>query len=806
LTPSALKAIPQTSEFTFNNQSFELDGKSFFLSSGEMHYFRIDAELWEKHLDLIKQAGLNTVSSYVPWSLHEQIEGEADFTDKYAANLNLERFIKLCKKKELNLIFKPGPYILAELSKHGIPRWFLENYPDAAACDSTGKPYPVGYACICHPDYLRKTMQWYDAVMPLIAENQISNGGPIAMIQVCNEVGLFQWLGGGGDYSGTSIKAYRQYLKKTYKTISALNERCGTDYRDFQDVAPPAGEVKTKAEHFAYQDWENFHRDFYADYIGMLIKEIRLREITVPLFHNIPGWVFGRAKTMPVCISMYHKLSRLYPDILLGVDHIPENPSYRNFHDDRIINAMTKSIQGNRGPSYVAELQAGTREANVRVYPNEMELFYKACLANGAVGMNYYMFSGGENPPGWGIYDSAFYLQTPIDAQGKVGESYPVIQRISDIVKTHGQRLCQCSTNAKQALVFYPPYYYREFLNPLFGGKNLDDGSSVGRKLDPQMVTDELLFDGVGKLLAMDNQEYDFADITAGDVNQLNGYEQIWAAFSEQMDAACQKKLLEYVRCGGHLICFPTLPKFNLNALSCTILADGLGVKTEQIIENSDGIIYWADTNQPIHVLSYIETFNTKSADVIAYAQDKKACGIKINCGKGSAAILGTGFIYQSEAHKYAWQKLSLAGNFKGRFACDNPLIITRTRLHKNAGGYFFALNYHNQAITTKTNFGGEIFLPPFSGLVLPFDMPVNSDFIIKTTTSEISNIQTSDKSISIEITGNSKTLGQMILDTNKIIKTVNLNDKPITFKQSGRNVNINYSHCDKTVSMEILW
>ncbi|MCX5632172.1 MAG: beta-galactosidase [Phycisphaerae bacterium] len=785
----------QTCGLSFNDQSFQRNGQSYFILSGEMHYFRIDAELWPKHLQLIKQAGLNTVSSYVPWSLHEQIEGQPDFQGKYAPNLNLEQFIKLCKKMELNLILKPGPYILAELAMHGIPRWFFENYPDALACDANGKPYPVKYTCLTHPDYKQKVMQWYDAVMPLIAANQLSNGGPVALVQVCNEVGMFQWLNGCGDYSSTSIKAYREYLKKTYKTISALNERCGTNYRDFQEVVPPAGEVKTKAEHFAYQDWESFHRNFYAEYIGWLIQEIRQRKVNVPLFHNVPGWVFSRAKSMPVCLSMYHKLSRLYPNILLGVDHIPENPSYRNFHDDRIINAMTKSIQGNRGPSYVAELQAGTREANVRVYPNEMELFYKACLANGAVGMNYYMFSGGENPPGWGIYDSAFYLQTPVDVQGRVGESYPVIQRISDIVKTHGQRLCQCSTNAKQALAFYPPYYYREFLNPIFGGENFDDGSSVGRKLDPRMVTDELLFDGVGKLLAMDNQEYDFADITAGDVNQLNGYEQIWTAFTEQMDAECQKKLLVYVRNGGHLICFPTLPKFDLNAMPCTILTDGLGVKTEQIFENSDGIIYWTDTNQPIHAIGYIETFNAKSADIIAQTQNKKPCGIKVSCGKGSAVILGTGFIYQSAAHKYAWQKLSLAGNFKGRFACDNPLVVTRTRLHKNSGGYFFMLNYHNQDIRTKTNFGGEIFLPAFGGLVLPFDMPVSDDFTIVNTTSEIMNIEATDRGINIEVSGNENTPGQICLDTAKTIKNVLLNDKSIPFEQSSRKVKIYYAH-----------
>ncbi|MCE5341586.1 MAG: beta-galactosidase [Planctomycetaceae bacterium] len=707
---------------TFNNNSFQKNGESYFILSGEMHYFRIEADRWEKHLKLLKQAGLNTVSSYVPWSLHEQIEGKADFAGKYAANLNLEKFIFLCKKNELNLILKPGPYILAELAMHGIPKWFSEKYPDALACDSTGKPYPVKYTCLTHPDYLRKTMQWYDAVMPIIAKSQISNGGPVAMIQVCNEVGLFQWLCGSGDYCKTSIAAYQKYLEKTYKTINALNKHYGMVYSDFSEIIPPAGKVKNKVEHLAYRDWENFHRDFYAEYIGRLINEIRKRNVTVSLFHNVPGWVFGRAKTMPVCISMYHKLAQLYPDVLLGVDHIPENPSYRNFHDDRLINAFTKAIQGNRGPTYIAELQAGTREANVRVYPNEMELFYKACLANGAAAMNFYMFSQGQNPPGWEIYDSSFYLQTPLNADGKPTEQYPVIKNIGEFIKTHGQKLAECQSKTLQALVFYPPYYYREFTNPLFTGENLDDCSFAGCKLDARMVTDELLFESLGKLLAMDNQEYDAVDITNTNT-ELHKYKQLWAACTERMDAKSQQSLLEYAQQGGHLICFPTLPKFDLDGKICSILADGLSVISDKIFTDSDGMIRWLKTNQEMHAISYVQTFKCKKAETLATTRDGKICGVKVKCGKGSASILGTGFVYQASAHKQAWQNLSLDINFKGSITCDNPLIITRTRLAKDNSGYFFMLNYHNQTLDGNISLNNQhIELQPFSGTIVPFD------------------------------------------------------------------------------------
>ncbi|HBG26794.1 MAG: hypothetical protein A2Y10_05460 [Planctomycetes bacterium GWF2_41_51] len=727
MVPSAVKIkklkLKQKSNLSFNNQSFVQNGESYFILSGEMHYFRIDAKLWSKHLRMIKEAGLNTVSTYVPWSLHEQVEGEPDFGGKYAENLNLEKFIELCSKTGLNLILKPGPYILAELAMHGIPKWFFEKYPAAMACDFNGKPYLVKYTCLVHQDYTRKAMQWYDAVMPLIAKNQLSNGGPVAMVQVCNEVGLFQWLGGSGDYSPASLKEYRKYLQQRYKNISELNNHYGSNYSNFDDVKAPAGKAVTKANHLAYRDWESFHRDFYAEYIGRMIKEIRARNVDVPLFHNVPGWVYSRAKSMPVCLSMYHKLSRLYPDILLGVDHIPENPSYRNFHDDRLINAFTKAIQGNRGPTYIAELQAGTREANVRVYPNEMELFYKACLANGATAMNFYMFSQGQNPDGWGIYDSSFYLQTPLNVRGEPSEHYTVTKNIGEFLRTHGQKICECQNKASQALMFYPPYYYREFTNPLFTGENLDDCSLGGCRLDERIVTDELLFESLGKLLAMDNQEFDAVDVTNTETTQLEEYKQIWAACTERMDADSQQRLLNYVRQGRHLICFPTLPKFNLDGKRCSVLADGLNVQSEQVQTESDGMISWIEAKEEIHAISYIETFNAKNGKVIAQTREKKSCCVKVNCGKGSAVVFGSGFMYQAAAHKFAWQNLSLNENFRGPITCDNPLIITRTRLNKKGGGHFFMLNYHNQHLEGKISINSKkIALAPFSGLIMPFE------------------------------------------------------------------------------------
>ncbi|MCB0801041.1 MAG: beta-galactosidase, partial [Bacteroidales bacterium] len=37
-------------KFSIKDNNFSLDDKKVFLNSGEIHYFRIRRELWDKHL------------------------------------------------------------------------------------------------------------------------------------------------------------------------------------------------------------------------------------------------------------------------------------------------------------------------------------------------------------------------------------------------------------------------------------------------------------------------------------------------------------------------------------------------------------------------------------------------------------------------------------------------------------------------------------------------------------------------------------------------------------------------------------
>ena len=89
---------------------FKMDGKSFRIYSGSMHYFRIMPEYWEDRLRKLKAAGFNTVETYVCWNMHEPRKGEFDFTGRF----DIRRFIKTAQEVGLYAIVRPGPYICAE--------------------------------------------------------------------------------------------------------------------------------------------------------------------------------------------------------------------------------------------------------------------------------------------------------------------------------------------------------------------------------------------------------------------------------------------------------------------------------------------------------------------------------------------------------------------------------------------------------------------------------------------------------------------------------------------------------------------
>lgn len=158
----------------------------------------------------------------------------------------------------MDLIVKPGPYILAEYDGHGLPAWYLKVSNNARAQDENGNVISPELMSFLSDEYLHYAYLWYDKIMPIIAENQQRDNGPIVMMQVCNEVGVFQWLSGRVDYNESIINLYIEFLVDKYKSVDALNKTYGTNYNSFTNLNAPVGKIENKQDYCGYFDFHLF--------------------------------------------------------------------------------------------------------------------------------------------------------------------------------------------------------------------------------------------------------------------------------------------------------------------------------------------------------------------------------------------------------------------------------------------------------------------------------------------------------------------------------------------------------------------
>ncbi|SFD51225.1 beta-galactosidase [Chitinophaga sp. CF118] len=175
--------------FALGKSEFLLDGKPYQIISGEMHPARIPKEYWKHRIQMAKAMGCNTIAAYVFWNYHEQEAGQFDFTTE---NRNIAEFIKLVQAEGMWVLLRPGPYVCAEWEFGGLPPYLLR-IPD------------IKVRCM-DPRYMEATERYLKALSEQVKGLQITNGGPIIMVQVENEYGSF-----GND------KAYLYKLKQLWE-------------------------------------------------------------------------------------------------------------------------------------------------------------------------------------------------------------------------------------------------------------------------------------------------------------------------------------------------------------------------------------------------------------------------------------------------------------------------------------------------------------------------------------------------------------------------------------------------------------
>lgn len=159
--------------FGVGNRTFLLDGRSFVVKAAELHYPRIPRPYWEHRIRMCKALGMNTVCLYVFWNVHEQREGEFDFTGQN----DVAEFCRIAQKNGMYVIVRPGPYVCAEWEMGGLPWWLLKKKDIRLREQDTY--------------FMERVRLFEQKVGEQLFPLTIGQGGSIIMVQVENEYGSY---------------------------------------------------------------------------------------------------------------------------------------------------------------------------------------------------------------------------------------------------------------------------------------------------------------------------------------------------------------------------------------------------------------------------------------------------------------------------------------------------------------------------------------------------------------------------------------------------------------------------------------
>uniref|UniRef100_A0A8C8YSF6 Beta-galactosidase n=1 Tax=Prolemur simus TaxID=1328070 RepID=A0A8C8YSF6_PROSS len=184
-------------------QNFMLEDSTFWIFGGSIHYFRVPKEYWRDRLLKMRACGLNTLTTYVPWNLHEPERGRFDFS----GNLDLGAFVLLAAEIGLWVILRPGPYICSEIDLGGLPSWLLQD--------------PGMRLRTTYKGFTEAVDLYFDHLMSRVVPLQYKHGGPIIAVQVENEYGSYN-----------KDPAYMPYIKKALEDRGIVELLLTSDNKD----------------------------------------------------------------------------------------------------------------------------------------------------------------------------------------------------------------------------------------------------------------------------------------------------------------------------------------------------------------------------------------------------------------------------------------------------------------------------------------------------------------------------------------------------------------------------------------------
>jgi beta-galactosidase len=718
-----------------------LDGVPRLVMSGEVHYFRLDRSDWAHRLGLLRESGCDTVATYVPWLWHELPDGSVDVTGKTHERRDLAGFLDLAGGLGLRAIVRPGPFIMAEMKNEGVPYRVYDDHPDVWPITWDGQRVPTRTADYLAPDFLRAAQGWYAEVMPVVADRLCTRGGPVIGVQLDNEIGMLSWVTNSPDLTEVTCEDMRAWARKRYG-VAGAGARVGTDPDDPKAWAealrrPP--EDRTLSLH---HQLGLYMRDRYRRYVAVLRATAEGLGVTgVPWFVNVHGTIDRRGRAFPIGISQLFESYRGQPQMTSGSDLYLGDLTVTNVGDLYTANAFMAAMHDVDQPITSMEFEAGSgdygQDMGTLVAPESIELKTRLCVAQGNRLVNFYLFSGGTNPPleqpvGDGNDRVAFTgeqhgFAAPVGPEGRRGPSFAATQRAVTSLAGVADLLADMDEEHDGlALGFVPDHYLSEYAYP----------HSETRRAQ---VRDLERFRGMGprdvlaRALLLCGMSFPAVDLQHEDVD-VRRVPALALASPSVLSRDVQERLVRYLHSGGRLLLHGVLPRAEHDGTPCAVLADALSLSVAGQVEER-GVEYypsvlahgWAAPRAETRV-RYAQLLahhdGTEMKAVLTEKGTGMVCAAEIAVGAGRALVIACDYPCQVDFWRAALTALDVEPRWQVQ--SDQPgLVVTST---SDAYGQRLLHLVHvgtspvRALLSSRRGpyLGRPIHLAPRSGLVLP--------------------------------------------------------------------------------------
>jgi beta-galactosidase len=470
------------------------------LLSGTVQYWRLHPASWKQILQSVKDMGLETIETYIPWEYHEIKPGVFDFTGETDTRRNLVGFLQLAKEMDLWLLIRPGPFIYSEWTNMGVPT-------DVARYHRM------------HPYFTSRAAVYIREVCKILAPFLATRAGNIIMFQPDNETDPFECCYEEQLGLGEKPGDFQLFLKEKYQDIEKLNSRWGADLKTFEEARPIMSRIDLDSDFFKrYLDFQEFRANYVTQCVDFYAKEYRKNGFDIPAYTNIYD-----------IFSVQDPIGLNKVVDLVSVDAYPSNefPDKTFISGDELghrrLGEVFRHLRTHSETAYIAEYECGIAHglhytAGI-LTPNHFVMTNLTALQSGIHGLNWYMLVNRDN-----------FMMSPITEWGR--KQKELFQVFAEFVKIYKEIDVPALEKLTHTSLFF----------------NMRHQLIKGASADPSS-------------LAIYNAGIDY-ELFNPDTGRLNKPLMFYSG-PNWLPVADQEKLARYVEEGGNLVFFQSLPIYD---------------------------------------------------------------------------------------------------------------------------------------------------------------------------------------------------------------------------------------------------